>query len=90
MVKSRCFFMLLFVSSLCHFQLRLFMLLFLGLYCISKVRIWLNHDAFLLLLIRIVFCLNRFQLPLINISNVNNKLLRQFLCFYCVSKLIMC
>ena len=70
------------VSSLNHFQLPLFMLskvnvslltLFLSLYCLSKLIIWLNHDAFLIsLLFRIVSSLNHFQLPLFMLRNVND------------------
>ena len=95
MVKSRCFFMsILFriVSSLNHFQLPLFMRSkvnetilrqLLGLYCLSKLRIWLNHNGFFMsILFRIVSSLNHFQLPLFMISKVNETFLRQFLCLY--------
>ena len=85
------------VSSLNHFQLPLFMLSnvnntqlrkFLGFNCLSKLRIWLNHDAFLMsILFRIVSSLNHFQLPLFILSKVNETILRQFLGFYCLSKL---
>ena len=85
------------VSSLNHFQLPLFMISmvnetilrqFLGLYCLSKLRIWLNHDGFFIsILFRIVSSLNHFQLPLFVLSNVNETMLRQFLGFYCLSKL---
>ena len=85
------------VSSLNHFQLPLFMLSnvnntqlrkFLGFYILSKLRIWLNHDAFFMsLLFRIVSSLNHFQLPLFMLSKVNETILRQFLGFYCLSKL---
>ena len=85
------------VSSLNHFQLPLFMLSnvnetilrqFLGFYCLSKLRIWLNHDAFFMsILFRIVYSLNQFQLPLFMLSNVNNTQLRKFLGFYILSKL---
>ena len=85
------------VSSLNHFQLHLFMLSkvnetilrqFLGFYCLSKLRIWLNHDAFFMsLLFRIVSSLNHFQLPVFLLSKVNETILRQFLGFYCLSKL---
>ena len=80
------------VSSLNHFQLPLFMLSkvnetmlrqFLGLYCLSKLRIWLNHDAFFMsILFRIVSSLNHFQLPLFMLSKVNETMLRQFLGLY--------
>ena len=85
------------VSSLNHFQLPLFMLSkvnetmlrqFLGFYCLSKLRIWLNHDAFFMsILFRIVSSLNHFQLPLFMLSKVNETILRQFLGFYCLSML---
>ena len=85
------------VSSLNHVQLPLFMLSkvnetilrqFLGFYCLSNLRIWLNHDGFFMsILFRIVSSLNHFQLPLFMISMVNETILRQFLCLYCLSKL---
>ena len=85
------------VSSLNHFQLPVFMLRkvnetilrqFLGFYCLSKLRIWLNHDAFFMsILFRIVSSLNHFQIPLFMLSNVYNTQLRKFLGFYCLSKL---
>ena len=85
------------VSSLNHFQLLLFIISkvndtflrqFLGFYCLSKIRIWLNHDGFFMsILFRIVSSLNHFQLPLFMISKVNETILRQFLVFYCLSKL---
>ena len=63
---------------------------FLGLYCPSKLIIWLTHDVFLIsLLFRIVSGLKKFHLPLFMINNVNVSLLRQCLCFYCLSKLII-
>ena len=80
------------VSSLNHFQLPLFMLSkvnetmlrqFLGFYCLSKLRIWLNHDAFFMsILFRIVSSLNHFQLHLFMISKVIETILRQFLGLY--------
>ena len=85
------------VSSLIHFQLHLFMISkvietilrqFLGLYCLSKLRIWLNHDGFFMsILFRIVSRLKHFQLPLFMLSKVNETILRQFLGLYCLSKL---
>ena len=82
------------VSSLNHFQLPLFMRSkvnetilrqFLGLYCLSKLRIWLNHDAlFMSILFRIVSSLNHFQLPLFMRSKVNETMLRQFLGLYSI------
>ena len=74
------------VSSLNHFQLPLFMLskenvtflrYFLDLYSLSKLRIWLNQDAFLMsILFRIVSSLNHFQLPLFMLSKENVTFLR--------------
>ena len=74
------------VFSLNHFQLPLFMLskenvtflkYFLGLYSLSKLRIWLNQDAFFMsILFRIVFSLNHFQLPLFLLSKENVTYLR--------------
>ena len=87
------------VSCLNHFQLPLFMLSkvnetflrqFLGLYSLLMLRIWLNHDSFFMsILFRIVSSLNHFQLPLFMLSKVNITMLRQFLGFYCLSKLII-
>ena len=63
---------------------------FLGLYCPSKLIIWLSYDVFLIsLLCRIVSSQNQFHLPLFMINKVNVTLLRQFLCLYCLSKLII-
>ena len=87
------------VSSLNQFHLPMFMFnkvnvtllrQFLGLYCLSKLIIWLNYDVFLIsLLFRIVFILNQLHLPLFLINKVNVTLLRQFLGLYCLSKLII-
>ena len=44
----------------------------LGLYCLSKLIIGLNHDVFLISLsIRIVSSLNQFHLPLFMFNKVN-------------------
>ena len=85
-------------SSLNQFQSPLFMInkvnftllrQFLGLYCLSKLIIWLSHVVCLIsLLFRIIFSLNQFHIPLFMINKVNVTLLRQFLCLYCTSKLI--
>ena len=87
------------VSSQNQFHLPLFKIInvnvtllkqFLGLYCHSKLIIWLTHDVFLIsLLFRIVSIQNQFHLPLFMIKKVNVTLLRQFLCFYCLYKLII-
>ena len=82
------------VSSQNQFHLPLFMInkvnvtllrQFLGLYCPSKLIIWLTHDVLFLisLLFRIVSSLNQFHLPLFMINKVNVTLLRQFLGLYC-------
>ena len=63
---------------------------FLGLYCLSKLIIWLSYDVFSIsLLFRIVSSQNQFHLPLFMINKVNVTLLRQFLGLYCLSKLII-
>ena len=63
---------------------------FLGLYCLSKLIIRVTHDVFLIsLFFRIVSSQNQFHLPLFMINNVNVTLLRQVLCLYCLSKLII-
>ena len=50
----------------------------------------LTHDVFLIsLLLRIVYILNEFHLHLIMINKVNFQLLRQFLGWYCLCKLII-
>ena len=87
------------VSSLNKFHLLLFMnnkvnvtLLrqFLGLYCLSKLIIWLSYDVFSIsLLFRIVSSQNQFPLPLFMINKVNVTLLRHFLGLYYPSKLII-
>ena len=87
------------VSSLNHIQLPLFMInkvidglliQFLGFYCPSKLIIRLTHDVFLIsLLFRIVSSLNQIHLPLFVINKVNVTLLRQFVGFYCPSKLLI-
>ena len=87
------------ISSQNQFHLPLFKIIkvnftlliqFLGLYCHSKLIIWLTHDVFLIsLLFRIVSSQNQFHLPLFMINKVNVTLLRQFLGLYCLSKLII-
>ena len=60
------------------------------MYCLSKLIIWLAHDAFLIsLLFRIVSSLNHIHLHLFLINEVNVTLLKQFLCFFCLFKLII-
>ena len=87
-----------FVFSMNKFHLPLFMInkvnvtllrQFLGLYCPSKLIIWLSHDVCLIsLLFRIISSLNQFHIPLFMINKVNVTILRQFLGLYCPSKLI--
>ena len=86
------------VSSQNQFHLPLFMInkvnvtilrQFLGLYCLSKLIIWLSYDVFSIsLLFRIFSRLNQFHLPLFMNNKVNVTLLRQFLCLYCSSSLL--
>ena len=86
-------------SGLNKFHLPLFMINkvnvtllrpFLGLYCLSKLIIWLSYDVFSIsLLFRIVPSQNLFHLPLFMINKVNVTLLRLVLCLYCLSKLII-
>ena len=55
---------------------------FLGVYCPSKLIIWLTHDVFLIsFLFRIVCNENQIHLPLFMINKVSVTLLRQFLAF---------
>ena len=87
------------VSSQNQFHLPLFMInkvnvtllrQFLGLYCLSKLIIRLTYDVFLISLsFSIVSIQNQFHLPLFMINKENVTLLKQFLCLYCPSKLII-
>ena len=87
------------VSSQNQFHLPLFKIIkvnvtllkqFLGLYCLSKLIIWLTHDVCIIsLLFSIVSGLKKFHLPLFMNNKVNVTLLRQFLALYCLSKLII-
>ena len=100
LTQDVCIISLLFriVSSQNQFHLPLFMInkvnvtllrQFLGLYCHSKLIIRLTHDVcFISLLFRIVSGLNHIDLRLFMIYKVNVTLLRQFLGFHCLSKLI--
>ena len=86
-------------SSLNQYHLPLFMInnvnvtlqrQLLGLYCSSKLIIWLSYDVFSIsLLFRIVSIQNQFHLPLFMINIVNVTLLKQFLGLYCPSKHII-
>ena len=63
---------------------------FLGLYCLSKHIIRLTHNVFVIEFLFWIVCTeNQFHLPLFMINKVNNTLLKQFLCLYCLSKLII-
>ena len=63
---------------------------FLGLFCLSKLIIWLTHDVCIIsLLFSIVSGLKKFHLPLFMNNKINVTLLRQFLALYCLSKLII-
>ena len=87
------------VSSQNQFHLPLFMInnvnvtllrQFLGLYCLSKLIIWLTHDVCIIsLLLSIVSGLKKFHLPLFMNNTVNVTLLRQFQRLYCLSELII-
>ena len=87
------------VSSQNQFHLPLFMMNmvnvtllrhFLGVYCLSKLIIWLSYDVFSIsILFWIVSSQNQFHLPLFMINKVNVTILRQFLGLYCLSKLII-
>ena len=55
-----------------------------------KAIIWLKYDVLSIsLFFRIVSSLNRIHLPLFMFHEVNAILFRQFLGFYCLSKLIV-
>ena len=87
------------VSSLNQFHVPLFIInkanvallrQFLDMYCVSRFIIRLSHDVFLIsLLFMIVSSLNQFHVPLFMINKVNVALFRQFLCLYCLSRLII-
>ena len=63
---------------------------FLGLYCLSKLIIWLTHNVYLIsLFFRIVSSLNHIHLPLFMIDKVNFTLSRPFLGLYFLTKLII-
>ena len=82
-----------------HIQLRLFMLSevniailrpFQCLLCLTKLIVRLNHNViFISLLFRIFHSLNHIQLLLFVLSKVDIALLRPFLCFRCLTKLII-
>ena len=45
---------------------------------------------FISILFRILDSLNHIQLPLFMLSKVSIAILKQFLCFHCLTKLIIC
>ena len=64
---------------------------FLCFHCPTKLIICLDHEVFFIsLLFRILHTLNHIQLPLFMWSKVNIAILRPFLCFHCLTKLITC
>ena len=64
---------------------------FLCFDCLSKLIKCFNHKVmFISLLFRILHSLNHIQLPLFMLSKVNIAILRPFLCFHCLTKLIVC
>ena len=87
------------VSSQNQFHLPLFMInkvnvtllrQFLGLYCLSKLIVRLTYNVFLISFLFRIVCtrINSFS-SLYMINKVNVTLLRQFICFYCLFKLII-
>ena len=63
---------------------------FLGLYCLSKLIIrFTNYFFLIILLFRFVSILNHIHLPLFMINKVNLTILKEFLGFYYISKLII-
>ena len=63
---------------------------FLCFHCLTKRIICLNDEAiFVSLLFRFLHSLNHIQLPLLMLSKVDIAILRPFLCFHFVTKLII-
>ena len=63
---------------------------FLCFHCLTKLMICLNHELiFISLLFRVLHSLSHIQLPLFMLSKVNIAKLRSFLCFHCLTKLII-
>ena len=64
---------------------------FLCFHCLTKLIICLNHKViFISLLFRILHSLNHIQLHLFMLSKVNIAIFRPFLCFHCLTKLMIC
>ena len=64
---------------------------FLCNHCLTMLIICFNHKVmFISLLFRIFHSLNHIQLPLFMLSKVNIAIIRPFLCFHCLIKLIVC
>ena len=88
------------LDSLNHIHLPLFMFSkvsiailtqLLCFHCLTKLIICLNpYVIFISLLFRILQSLNHIQLPLLMFITLSIALLRRFLCFHCLSKLIIC
>ena len=88
-----------FLHCLNHIQLPLFMLRevnigisrpFLSFRCLTKLIVRLNHNVIIIsLLFRIFHCLTHSQLFLFMLREVNIEKLRSFLCFRCLTKLII-
>ena len=88
------------LDNLNHIQLPLFMLItlsiallrrFLCFHCLTKLVICLNpYFIFISILFRILDSLNHIHLPLFMLSKVSIAILKQFLCFHCLTKLIIC
>ena len=88
-----------FLYSLNHIQLSLFMLSevniailrpFLSFRCLTKFIIRFNDEVIIIsFLFRFLHCLNHIQLPLFMLRVVNIGILRPFLSFRCLTKLIV-
>ena len=88
------------LHSLNHIQLPLFILRkvkiailrpFLLFRCLTKFILCLNHEiVFISLLFRILHSLSQIQLPLFIFRKANIAILRQFLSFHCLTKLMIC
>ena len=60
-------------------------------HCLTKTVICLNpYVNFMSILFRILDSLNHIHLPLFMLSKVSIAILKQLLCFYCLTKLIIC
>ena len=65
--------------------------LLLCFHCLTKLIICLNPLViFISILFRILDSMNHIQLPLFMLSKVSIAILRRFLCFHCLIKLVIC